>query len=282
MWWRPSAVGRTSPPWSAMAERRPAGTTYPPARSLLLCAAPRTGSTLVCDLLTGTGLLGHPKEPFAPVAVAPCREAWGVADPEVDASAYLRAALRNGTSRNGVFSAKVMWDDLAGLQRWLGHIPPEDALATFPDPRLLVIGRRDKVAAAVSWARARATGSWSRSAADPNPSPGVINLAAISAAHDDHHRAEDGWAALVARTSLPHRRIDYEDVLADRRSVVVLAAALAEVEVTGPVPPTDLAVQRDGWSTEATTRWIAATGGCERCAGTTLRMRPGAPPPPAT
>jgi LPS sulfotransferase NodH len=35
-----------------------------PERSYLVCATPRSGSTLVCHALTETGVAGHPEEYF--------------------------------------------------------------------------------------------------------------------------------------------------------------------------------------------------------------------------
>lgn len=62
--------------------------------------------------IAGTGQLGDPKEPFAEVAVPACAEAWGVPTLEDDPERYLRAAMTNGTTPNGICAVKVMWDDV--------------------------------------------------------------------------------------------------------------------------------------------------------------------------
>ena len=84
------------------AERRTAGTTWPPTRTIVLSATPRTGSTLACDVLAGTEQLGYPKEPFAEVAVPACAGAWEVPPLDQDLERYLRAAFTNGTTPNGI------------------------------------------------------------------------------------------------------------------------------------------------------------------------------------
>jgi trehalose 2-sulfotransferase len=249
-----------------MAEHRRAGTTYPPTRSLLLCAAPRTGSTLLCELLTGTDVLGYPKEPFAPASLAACAEAWDTPGPDVDPAAYLRAALRNGTSPDGTFSTKVMWDHVDGLRRWGRRRRRTEVFSLFPRPHALLVTRRDKVAAAVSWVRARSTGTWSRSPGGRNPRPPTLDLDEITAAHRAQHAAEEGWRSLLAAVpTVPTATLAYEDLAADHAAAVATAARLLGREVaTPPLRPT-LTVQRDAWTVDAIARWTEATGGCSRC-----------------
>lgn len=253
-----------------MPEHRRAGTTYPPSRSLVLCAAPRTGSTLLCELLTGTEVMGYPKEPFAPASLAACCEAWGTPGPDVDLDAYLRAALRNGTSPDGTFSTKVMWEHLDGLRRWSGRRRVAEVLALFPRPHALLLTRRDKVAAAVSWVRASTTGAWSRTGGSDRPRPGTVDVDRISSAHRAQHAAEQGWRALLAaRPDVPMATVAYEDLADDHEGAVATAARLLGRRVEGPPPRPTLEVQRDDWTTEAAAQWIAATGGCPACAGAT-------------
>ncbi|WCO68236.1 Stf0 family sulfotransferase [Iamia majanohamensis] len=250
-----------------MPELRRAGTTYPPSRSLVLCAAPRTGSTLLCELLTGTDVLGYPKEPFAPASLAACAEAWGTPEPDVDPGAYLRAALRNGTSPDGTFATKIMWEHLDELRRWGARQSRAEVLSLFPRPHALLVTRRDKVAAAVSWVRARSTGTWSRSPGGRNPRPPTLDLDGITAAHRAQHAAEESWRALLAELpTVPTATLVYEDVAADHAAAVATAAGLLGREVAGPPPRPTLTMQRDRWTTEVVARWTAATGGCATCA----------------
>ena len=41
-----------------------------PTRSYLICATPRSGSTLLCEALTNTGVAGNPKEYFESLKVS--------------------------------------------------------------------------------------------------------------------------------------------------------------------------------------------------------------------
>jgi hypothetical protein len=80
--------------------------------SYLLCGTPRTGSTLLCGLLTSTGVAGR-AEVLLP---QPDEHAWvrrlGVpvaGDGSFDYRWFVRAVRGAGSTPNGVFAARVMW-----------------------------------------------------------------------------------------------------------------------------------------------------------------------------
>ena len=94
----------------------------------LVCATERSGSTLLCELLAGTGVAGRPEEYFECLSatghVRQPREYFDDAGddsilerlpplapprPAPDPVARLHAALERGTTPNGVFGSKLMW-----------------------------------------------------------------------------------------------------------------------------------------------------------------------------
>src|SRR4051812_29634736 len=116
---------------------RPAAT---PENVYLVCATPRSGSTLLCRALGATGVAGRPEEYFQ-ARPAPRRppappdyfaDASGIDldgllgrdHPEPEAPEYSSLAgvgdyrehivrsLGRGTTDNGVFGAKIMWGHL--------------------------------------------------------------------------------------------------------------------------------------------------------------------------
>src|SRR3954464_12947795 len=137
-----------------------------PKRSYLVCATPRSGSTLLCKALEATGVAGDPEEFFEAKRETGCpargrdspRRPPGVAlqelpgdDPQPPAPGYsslegiddyrdhLRRTLERGTTENGVFGAKIMWghrEDFLRLARSLPELqdlPERDLLsALFP------------------------------------------------------------------------------------------------------------------------------------------------------
>jgi trehalose 2-sulfotransferase len=171
-----------------------------PMLSYLVCATPRSGSTLLCHELDQTGLAGHPQEYFEAMRRSGLpRRPHEYFDPErhpniVERLAfremlegapkpnplwhpdtydqYLAWALQEGTTPNGVFGAKLMWGylgDFAELLRGIdgmGERPLPELLArAFPGLRYVQITRRDKVRQAVSLWKAVQTQKWQRDAA---------------------------------------------------------------------------------------------------------------------
>src|SRR3954447_14199689 len=99
--------------------------------SYLVCATQRSGSTLLCELLKGTDVAGVPDEYFEALratglprqprqyfedpSVADIAERLAPVDPgrpeqRGDFEGWFAYALQRGTSHNGVFGAKMMWN----------------------------------------------------------------------------------------------------------------------------------------------------------------------------
>src|SRR5437588_2967337 len=135
-----------------------------PTTSYLVCATPRSGSTLLCHLLDQTGIAGRaeeyfealrhsglprrPEEYFDPARHAniverlafrempgngPRPEPNPLWSPETY-DQYLAWAIEQGTTANGVFGAKLMWGYLGDFADLLRGI---DGLRALPIPQLL-------------------------------------------------------------------------------------------------------------------------------------------------
>jgi len=135
--------------------------------SCLICATPRCGSTLLCETLRRTRVGGRPEEFFSIYLLPKYRRLWKVS---ADISSYVEKAIEVGTTSNGVFSAKLMWSDAIPLFAQLGaHYGASAAdISTahkllgklFPDLHYVFIERKDKLAQAVSFAKALQTDVW--------------------------------------------------------------------------------------------------------------------------
>jgi trehalose 2-sulfotransferase len=166
--------------------------TYP-NHAYLVCSTQRSGSTYLCRLLAGTGVVGDPQEYFEgrPETGLPPHPGYfltglprtgvGVRDdrrppdaPEYSDlklvggwSAHLERTFRSGTTPNGVFGAKLMWNQLTDIEQHARTLPELAGLAglellerLFRHPRYVWVRRRDKVRQAISLWRALQTRVW--------------------------------------------------------------------------------------------------------------------------
>jgi LPS sulfotransferase NodH len=168
-----------------------------PTRSYLVCATPRSGSTLLCHLLDQTGVAGRPEEyfealrhsgrPRQPEEYFDRERHANIVErlafremPDADTTSepsplwdphrydrYLDWALQEGTTSNGVFGAKLMWgyfgdfvELLRGIPALGGYSVPELLSRVFPDLHYVQITREDKVRQAVSLWKAVQTQAW--------------------------------------------------------------------------------------------------------------------------
>jgi trehalose 2-sulfotransferase len=139
----------------------------PGPHSYVLCGTPRTGSTLLCSLLTSTGVAGRPESYFR----EPDHRTWagrfGVSvqgGGEPSYPEFVAGAIRFGSTPNGVFAARVMWGTMSRIVSGLGPTRDQrdvDVLEeAFGALRFVHLQRRDVVGQAVSWARAEQTAYW--------------------------------------------------------------------------------------------------------------------------
>ena len=145
--------------------------TQPACNTYILCTTPRSGSTLLCQLLADTGVAGRPDSYFHGAT----REDW-LRDLDVtpdrtrtdraELAAIFDAAQRTGRASGDVFGLRLQRGSFALLMRELAtHCPHATTdrariQAAFGDTRFIHLKRTDKLAQAVSFERAKQTGLW--------------------------------------------------------------------------------------------------------------------------
>jgi LPS sulfotransferase NodH len=234
-----------------------------PSRSYLICATPRSGSTLLCEALKGTGLAGVPEEYFEALRHSgrprrPQEYFIGAHDRTIlrhlgehtsmdgrpgrsplwdrhDYEPFLRWAIGQGTTPNGVFGAKLMWGYFGDFVSLLREIPAYRELpiqellpAVFPDLRYVRVVRANKVRQAVSLWKAVQTATWRQEqsgvadgveiadAAEPDASNGhgprlKFHFHAIEHLLDQILANEACWDAFFEHGGIKPRVIVYED-----------------------------------------------------------------------
>lgn len=166
-----------------------------PERSYLVCATPRSGSTLVCQALSETGVAGRPEEYFEALRHSgrprrPEEYFLGIEDQSIRDhlgeraigaeqpprsplwsraayDRYLEWAFEAGTTPNGIFGAKLMWGYFGEFVSLLRNVPAyrdvplAELLPTvFPELTFVRVVRANKVRQAVSLWKAVQTATW--------------------------------------------------------------------------------------------------------------------------
>src|SRR4051794_13453995 len=166
-----------------------------PQRSYIVCATPRSGSTLVCHALADTGVAGRAEEYFEALRHSgrprrPEEYFLGVEDQSIRDhlgeralgneppprsplwsraayDRYLEWAFEAGTTPNGVFGAKLMWGYFGDFVSLLRNVPRYRDLplaellpAVFPDLTFVRVVRANKIRQAVSLWKAVQTATW--------------------------------------------------------------------------------------------------------------------------
>jgi trehalose 2-sulfotransferase len=237
----------------------------PPEHAYLVCATPRSGSTLLCELLRGTGVAGNPLEHFEVLrhsgAPRQPREYFdgvhdfGVLDrlaslrpPRADRDGETPAAwweriLADGTTPNGVWGGKLMWahvdDFVARARELLGddEVDLDTVLGRLlGDVRLVFVTRPDKVGQAVSLWRAVQTESW-RSGTRPENECAAYVFEGIDHLRRQVEEHEAAWNRFFAHHGCPVYEVSYDDLSDDPQGVaaeVLRALELPAVDIPQP------------------------------------------------
>jgi len=266
----------------------------PPERSYLVCATPRSGSTLLCETLRATGVAGVPKEYFEELKETglprrPREYFWGLRSPEAirllpsdsqlareserrpfwdreDYAAHFKAALREGTTPNGVFGAKLMWgyfpdfmELMRGIPRFGGMGDGSLLASAFPQLRFVFISRSDKVRQAVSLWRALQTWMWRQaggaSVGEPPPERReVYSFDAIGHLLDQLRRQEDAWRGFFFRIGQQPLPLLYEEIASDPEAAVGRVIEMLGIPPEQAADPAPRGIDRQ--SDELSESWV--------------------------
>lgn len=199
--------------------------TEPGLDSYLICATPRTGSTLLCGLLTSSGVAGRPASYFNRRGLHEYADDWRIArlrDGRIDET-YLRAAQVAGTTSNGVFGGRIMAESLPEL---IGDLAALDAASDTSELQLLGrrfgrlrfvhLRRQDVVGQAVSWAKALQSHYWHpHEDVKPGGETPHYDEELIGRLVATIEKFEADWSQWFATHDLTPYEVRYEDLAAD-------------------------------------------------------------------
>ncbi|MET0461020.1 MAG: Stf0 family sulfotransferase [Ilumatobacteraceae bacterium] len=217
--------------------------------SFLVCATQRSGSTLLCELLKGTevagvpdeffeglratGLPRQPRQYFAEPGLADVAARLAPLDPgrpeqPGEFEGWFRYALQRGSTPNGVFGAKMMWNYFDDFRERILELPGmgdltfHEALGeVFPNLRIVFVRRRNKVEQAVSLWKAIQTQHW-RNESGPYSAarPADYDYRALKHLVDELHRWDARWEDWFHATGREPIRVIYEEFTESRAATV--------------------------------------------------------------
>ena len=230
----------------------------------LLCATPRSGSSLLCGLLASTGVAGRPESYFR-APDEPGRAAhWGIVGPEgeFDYADYVRSAVAAGRTDNGVFAARIMWGTMGEVVDKLataleGGGSELDRLEhAFGTTGFVYLERDDVVAQAVSWLRAEQTSIWFETETS-RPADAVdephFDQRRIEALHQLIIEHNTAWRQWFTRVGVKPHHVRYEDL--DRDPIGTARHVLDSLGIALP-PGRAIEVRHRRLADELNAQWI--------------------------
>lgn len=215
--------------------------TRPGLDSWLLCATPRSGSTLLCGLLGSSGVAGRPASYFNRRGLHDYATDWRVvqpADGRID-TAYVQAALAAGSTPNGVFGGRLMAEsrpelvaDLAAEADQLSSSDLELLVDHFGRIRFVHLRRLDVVAQAVSWAKSLQTHVWHPGERiEPGAETPHYDEELIGRLVGTVERFEAGWTRWFEEQQIAPFEVTYEQLAADPVSVAYQVLDFLDLEI---------------------------------------------------
>ncbi|MDQ2742055.1 MAG: Stf0 sulfotransferase family protein [Chloroflexota bacterium] len=173
----------------------------------IICATPRSGSNLLCEVLSSLGFAGTPEEHL-----------WDPPGAESEPLAIRwPRVLQAGAGTNGVFGLKLMGYQADRLEPELPAVlgMPGRSLglvvaATLADPTYVYLTRQDRLRQAISLVRALQTSQWrSMDAAACAPR---YDAHAIAREVQSLEQDEGNWEEFFDRNRVTPYRLTYEEV----------------------------------------------------------------------
>jgi LPS sulfotransferase NodH len=253
--------------------------------SYFICTNPRSGSWLLAEGLTSTGVAGQPREWFQDEEQRERSAEWGIDPASPDAPArYLSRVLTEATTPNGCFGAKVMYYQFPSLPQKLQRAgdtsgaPVAELLArTFPGIKFVWLRRRDSARQAISYYRAVQTDQWwAIEGAQRLKRPGTtdapeFDAEAIARLEAEIVKFDRAWQTWFAENQITPFTVFYEDLADDYTRTI--ASVLEWLGVTGSESPAISPPRLKKQADELTEQWLrryAAT----KSAPTTAPSRP--------
>lgn len=194
--------------------------------SYFLCGTPRSGSTLLCNLLRDTKHAGWPESFYRKNSVEERAAQFGISHLRGGDfhRAYLASVVKEGRGGSSIFGLRIMWDTFIEMDALLCSAFPNLQNQTqrlkhaFGEVKFVFLFRQDVVRQAVSLLKAKQGGLWHLGADGtpiqqrPNKRPLIYDRKAISELileMDEHNSA---WKSWFQENGISPLLLTYEDL----------------------------------------------------------------------
>jgi LPS sulfotransferase NodH/pimeloyl-ACP methyl ester carboxylesterase len=205
----------------------------PLRKSYIVASSYRSGSQYLCWMLWQTGRLGTPTEILNPAnELRVLMNRFKVSSP----SDYIAKLVAHRTTRNGVFSMKAHFHH---FEAFLKEYPALlDALSPVS---FIYITRHDKVAQAVSMAKALQTGWWTSRMEQGLKPPLHYDRQMIANCLEEIEQQDLSWRRWFEAHKVTPFQVTYEDLTTDAEAIVQSIVEFLDVQNDEPdqvnVPP---------------------------------------------
>lgn len=229
-----------------------------PKTSYLVCGIPRSGTSLLCHALRNTGIAGRPEEYFWRGDEAFWSWRWHTST----YGEYVGTAIREGTTPNGVFGARVMWGYMGEFLEKLAATRPREKFQGhrllsewFPNLHYVRMSRRDRIAQAVSWARAVQSDVWYSGDTRRAGRTVKFDFDQIDNLVNEIGDHEEAWDAYFRASGVDLLHLFYEELSSDLDVAIVAVLGHLGIERVALAAPPALVRQRDRLNDEWVDRY---------------------------
>lgn len=182
-----------------------------PHTCYLIASSPRSGSQLLGDLLTSTGLAGFPAEHFNPWYMGDASDFFP--DDLLYGPEHIQRLIEKYSTSNGVFATK------AHFLQVINFVGLDNLERLYPAPlKYISLRRRNFTRQGISLARAVQTDSYN-SHMQPVREP-VYNYYQILQCIREVRVDAKGWETYFQQHGIDPLRIFYEDFVADQKNTI--------------------------------------------------------------
>jgi len=198
-------------------------------KSFIICTSPRSGSTLLCKLLSATEISGYPNSYFHNPSLSSWLKSFNLSNNDFTSSrealrAIFAAARNKGTGKTEIFGLRLQRGSFDFFMEQIGVLYPDihgdqnRVQAAFGQTLFIHLTRENKLNQAISCVKAQQTGLWHMAADGTElerlsaPKKPFYNAAEIERHIIEFTEYDVAWNAWFSQQSLEPLRITYNEL----------------------------------------------------------------------